>query len=75
MKTVKIVSIVLCLGFVLLVSAADTAVTVVFQNGLNEYTGCTDAYFGTNTWGTKPDFAPATNYGDKTELKVHKESC
>lgn len=75
MKTVKFISIVLCLGFLLLVTAKDTTMTVVFQNGLGEYTGCTDVYVGTNTWGTKPDFAPATNYGGKTELKVHKESC
>jgi hypothetical protein len=75
MQAIKLISIIFCSGFLLMVSAKDTTMTVVFQNGLNEYTGCTDAYVGTNTWGTKPDFAPATNYGDKTELKVHKESC
>lgn len=48
-------------------SAEDT--TVVFQNGLDGYTGCEDSYvYVTYAAGT-------ANFGDSEELKVHRESC
>ncbi|MCI0472148.1 MAG: DNRLRE domain-containing protein [Ignavibacteria bacterium] len=47
----------------------------ILQNGFNGYSGCADAYVGTNTWGTIVGFFPNQNYGTATELKIFRESC
>lgn len=74
MKSLKPLLLIGIIGLMYKSYANDTTVTL--QNGVGDYTGCIDSYIGTNTYGaSKPDFINSANYGNETELKVHRESC
>ncbi len=66
-KTLKLLTLIVFFLTLHTVTAADT--TVIMQNGLDSYEGCTDSYVYVN-------YAVGTeNYGDLDSLKVHRESC
>jgi hypothetical protein len=45
---------------------AQNDITIVLQNGLNEYSGCTDSYISNTS---------SSNNGTKTELDLLYELC
>lgn len=72
MKHFRICAIIALLSILYVVHAENT---LVLQNGLNDYTGCSDSYIGTSDYTVSPDYVPGSNFENSVELRVHKESC
>ncbi len=73
MKHFRICAIIALLSILYTVQADEN--TLVLQNGLNDYTGCSDSYIGTSNYTVSPSYVPSSNFENNVELRVHKESC